>query len=263
MEIKLINKNKDSSQMSLLFKGVNAGFINTLRRVVLESVPTLAIEDIVFKKNDSILYDEVVANRLGLVPIVTDLKSYVLPELCDCQGEGCAQCSVQFSIEKVGPGTVYSGDLKFVDPSIKSVYDNIPIVKLTEGQELIAEGKAVLGKGIEHVKWSPGHCFHRNVPEIKITGDVKDPEAIVDKCPGDIFKVKSGKLVVNDDNLVNYNLAYLNDELGDEIKISLKEDEFVFEIETWKQLQVKEILTQAFKEMDFMIDDFSAHIKEL
>jgi len=247
--------------MSLHLTKTSVGFVNSLRRLILESVPTLAIEDIVFKKNDSILYDEILANRLGLIPLVTDLKSYVLPDKCECQGEGCAQCSVGVTLEKIGPCTVYSGDLKFADPSIKSVYDNIPLVKLMDGQELVIEATAILGKGIEHVKWSPGHCFHRNVPNIEVKGNVENPEEIAMKCSA--LKLKSGKLSVDESALFDYNLAYLDDELGDKIKISLKEDEFVFEIETWKQLQIKEIFNYALRDMNDLTDDFLSQVKEI
>lgn len=263
MDIKLVDKNKDASQMVFLLKGTNVGFVNALRRLVLESVPTLAVEDIVFKRNDSVLYDEIIANRLGLVPLVTDLKSYVLQSQCDCEGEGCAQCSVSFTLAKEGPCIVYSGDMKFADPAVKPVHDNIPIVKLLEGQDIEMEGVAVLGRGREHVKWSPGHCFHRNMSKIEIKGDVEEPEKVAAKFPGDVVKVKSGKLVVDEDRLPHYTLAYLGDELGDNIKISVKDDEFVFEIETWKQLQIKEIMQKAFGEMDYSLDEFSKQLKEL
>ncbi|MBN2880638.1 DNA-directed RNA polymerase subunit D [Candidatus Woesearchaeota archaeon] len=262
MKIELINKNKDESQASFLVKGVTPAFVNTLRRLILEQVPTLAIEDVVFRKNGSILYDEILAHRLGLVPLVTDLKSYVTQDKCECKGEGCAQCSLKITLEKQGPCVVYSGDLKFADPAIKPVFDNIPIVKLLEGQDLSLEATAILGRGKDHTKWAPGYAHFRNVPEVKVVGDVVDPERIASLCHG-LFSVKAGKLEVNQDKLLDYNLAYLDDELGNSVRINLKEDEFIFTIETWKQLSIKDILTESFNCLDSSMDEFAAKIKEL
>ncbi len=65
-----------------------------------EEVPTMAIEDVEFRKNNSILYDEIIAHRLGLVPLKTDLKSYNLPEKCKCKGEGCARFQLTVPIDQ-------------------------------------------------------------------------------------------------------------------------------------------------------------------
>ena len=56
---------------------------------MIDEVPTMAIEDVEFRKNNSILYDEMLAHRLGLVVLKTDLKSYDLLEECTCKGKGC------------------------------------------------------------------------------------------------------------------------------------------------------------------------------
>lgn len=263
MKIEQIERKKDESMATFSISGVSTAFMNTLRRIILEAVPTLAIETVVFKKNGSVLYDEALANRLGLIPIVTDLKSYVLPDKCQCGGEGCAQCTLSITLDKQGPCTVYSGDLKFADPAIKAVSDNIPIVKLLEGQELVFEAVAVLGRGKDHMKWSPGHCYYKFRPKITISGKIEDVEKVVKSCPRNVYKSKSGNLEINKDNLDSCNLCGACTDISDAIRLNESEDEFLLTIETWKQLQIKEIMTSAMNELSSSLDEFSSEFKNL
>ena len=71
----------------------------------------MAIEEVEFIKNDSALFDEVVANRLGLIPLTTDLNTYNEKESCKCSGKGCPLCQVEFSLEAKGPCTVYASEI--------------------------------------------------------------------------------------------------------------------------------------------------------
>src|SRR3989338_5724411 len=131
MEIRVLSNNKEEGKISFIIKDTTPAFANTLRRIMIEEVPTMAIEDVEFSKNNSILYDEMVAHRLGLVPLKTDLKSYNLPEKCKCNGEGCARCQLKFELKAIkGAGTVYASELKSKDPAVKPFYPKMPIVKL-------------------------------------------------------------------------------------------------------------------------------------
>ena len=89
MEVRVLENDKEQGKLSFILKDSNHVFANTLRRLMIDDVPTMAIEDIEFSKNNSILYDEIIAHRLGLVPLKTDLKSYNLPNQCKCEGKGC------------------------------------------------------------------------------------------------------------------------------------------------------------------------------
>jgi len=108
----------------------------------------MAIEDVEVRKNSSSLYDEMIAHRLGLIPLTTDLKSYNLPSECKCEGKGCARCQLVLTLSAKGPGIVYSSSLKSKDPKVKPVFDNFPIVKLLKGQEIELEATATLGTGV-------------------------------------------------------------------------------------------------------------------
>src|SRR3989339_53402 len=120
MDIKLISK--DDNKATLLLLDVNPVVVNTLRRLIMDEVPTLAIEDCEFIKNDSALYDEIIAHRLGLIPLKTDLKSYDKKEDCKCKGKGCSICQVHLSLRAKGPAIVTSSELKAKDAKVKPVF---------------------------------------------------------------------------------------------------------------------------------------------
>ena len=86
-------------------------FVNALRRVMLSELPKLAVENAVIYDNTSALFDEIIAHRLGMVPIPTDLSLLTFKDECVCKGKGCPNCTVRYTLSKEGEGTVYSGDL--------------------------------------------------------------------------------------------------------------------------------------------------------
>lgn len=141
------------------FKDTHNTIVNAFRRIILDEVPTFAIEDVEVVSNDSALYDETLAHRLGLVPLSTDLKSYNFKEDCKCGGVGCALCEVSMSLAQDEDGYVYSDSIKSNDPKIVPVHKKIPITKLIDGQKIELNLTAVLGKGTVHAKWAPAHAY--------------------------------------------------------------------------------------------------------
>jgi DNA-directed RNA polymerases I and III subunit RPAC1 len=53
---------------------VDTSFVNALRRIILSEIPTVALEQIYMWNNSSIIHDEVLAHRLGLIPIQLDAR---------------------------------------------------------------------------------------------------------------------------------------------------------------------------------------------
>ena len=261
MEIKLLEHNKKQNKASFVVKGTTAAYMNTLRKYVLERVPTLAIEDVEFRENSSILYDEVIAHRLGLTPLRTDLKSYSLRETCKCKGEGCARCTVQLTLEGKGPGSVYASDLKSKDSHVKPIYPGTPIVKLLKGQEIELEAKAVLGQGKDHSKWSPGLAYYRHKPIIEAKSQPADPKKLADMYPEKVLEVKNGKLVVNEENALKC-ATYDIFEGIPHLTIKQAEDEFIFTIESWGQLDCDEIMTAAVDIFQQDLEQFAQGLKK-
>jgi DNA-directed RNA polymerase subunit D len=148
-----------ANSVTLQLEGIDRSYANAVRRFCIAEVPSMAIDDVVILENSSVLYDEILAHRLGMVPIKTDLERYNLPEDCDCGNPlGCHKCRVLFVLDAKGRDkvtTVYSGDLVSEDRDVRPVSESIPIVKLAQGQSVKLEAYARLGKGKEHSKWQP------------------------------------------------------------------------------------------------------------
>src|SRR5947199_5491612 len=121
MDIKVLNREQDT--LRFVLSDVSPAFANAIRRIILAEVPVMAIDDVVILENSSVLYDEILAHRLGMVPIKTDLERYILPEKCDCGSPlGCHKCRVLLVLDASAQDkikTVYSGDLVSEDRDIR------------------------------------------------------------------------------------------------------------------------------------------------
>jgi len=136
--------------------GIDVNTANALRRIIISEIPTMAIDTVTFYENSSILNDEILALRLGLMPLKTDLKTYNTVSECTCKGKECAKCTATLTMDIKGPKVVYTKEIKCTDPEIGPVHESIPIAKLTENQALKFEAKAKLGTAKEHAKWQGG-----------------------------------------------------------------------------------------------------------
>ena len=156
MDIKILTKEPET--LRFVLSDASTAFANALRRIMISEVPIMAIDDVMILENNSVMYDEILAHRLGLVPITTD-QSYNLPEVCSCKSElGCEKCRASLSLEieaSEASEVVYSSQLKPENPEVRPVSDKIPIVKLTQGQRIKLEAYARLGRGRVHAKWQP------------------------------------------------------------------------------------------------------------
>ena len=149
---------KDSEKIAIKLKGVPLQYANALRRVCLNGVPVFAIDTVDIIENTSVLPDEGLAHRLGLIPLKTDLKRYNEPSKCDCESEsGCSNCKVLLVLdsgESQETRSVLSSELSSEDDEVKPVSEKIPIVQLAPGQKIKIECYARLGRGTEHAKWN-------------------------------------------------------------------------------------------------------------
>jgi len=147
------------NSVTVQLEGLDRTYANAVRRFCISEVPSMAIDDVVILENSSVLYDEILAHRLGMIPIKTDLERYVLPEKCDCGSPlGCNKCRVLLVLDATGKdkvSTIYSGDLVSEDRDIRPISETIPLVKLARGQTVKLEAYARLGRGKEHAKWQP------------------------------------------------------------------------------------------------------------
>jgi len=209
---------------------------NAIRRSVSE-VPTLAIDEVEIYKNDSALYDEVLAHRIGLVPLVTE-KSM------------SGKTKIDLKLVKSGPCTVYSGDLK---GNAEVVHKNIPLTILGEEHKIELVATAILGLGVQHAKYNPGLCFYRHVIEVKSTPEI---DKLVQKSKGLIKPEKSGSKWICD----------LPEAVVDDIikidKDAVKDtSELVFVVESFGNMPAKDIFTKAVSALQDNLDEFEKSLK--
>ncbi len=242
-------------------------YMNTLRRLLMNEVPVMAVEEVEFRQNSSILYDEIVAHRLGLIALKTDLESYELPEECKCEGEGCEECQVTLTLQKEAGEDeqvmVYADDIESADPEVKPIHQKTPIVQLNPNQKLECEMKAQLGKGEEHAKWSGCHAWFKYYPYVEVEEQPENPEKIAEKFPP-VLEVEEGDLVVNEEALWSHDIIDEEIEEKTEGAVSYEErDDFVFAIETWGPLSVEELIEKAVEIHNDQLDEFQEKLSEV
>ncbi len=172
-------------EIRILITETDASQVNAIRRALIADVPKLAITRVDFSQgvtqdnkgevveSVNVLPDEVLAHRLAMIPIPTNLdEGLVFPDACEnCmdvveKDKGCPMCQVLYTLSARGPAsdaeedfkTVYAGDITTIsDPvfDIRDEHKQIPLTVLAKGQFLEFYAFAVLGRGRDHAKWSP------------------------------------------------------------------------------------------------------------
>ena len=255
MEVKILNKTND--KLIFTINGITPALANTLRRLMMMEVPTLAIDTVEFNKNNSALYDEIIAHRLGLLPLKTDLKSYNLKDECKCKGKGCALCELKLTLKKDGPGFIYAGDLKSSDPKAIPTYPEMPIIELAKKQGLELIATAVLGKGKTHAKFSPGLIYYRGYPMF----NVKDKSKLknLDELK-DVINVKNENIQIKD--ILKWKESYEEILEINDVEVKNSNENFIFFVESWGQLKPEEIVRKSLEIFDEKLDDFSDKLKK-
>eukprot|EP01116_Phalansterium_solitarium_P003805 TRINITY_DN14632_c0_g1_i1.p1 TRINITY_DN14632_c0_g1~~TRINITY_DN14632_c0_g1_i1.p1 ORF type:complete len:371 (+),score=115.02 TRINITY_DN14632_c0_g1_i1:130-1242(+) len=219
-QINIISQSDDELVFDMI--GIDASIANAFRRIMLAEVPTMAIERVFIENNTSVMQDEVLAHRIGLVPIHADPAQFVKRTNFDATAAGTSFDTIVFKLDvtcKKNPNApsdgnappdqlyindkVYSGDLKwepvgaqaeiFADNPIRPVLNDILLVKLRPGQSIKLEAQAELGDGYTHAKWSPvSTASYRLMPDISILKPIMDDEAeeLKKVCPMGVFDIE-------------------------------------------------------------------------
>jgi DNA-directed RNA polymerase subunit D len=251
MKIQIVDRS--GLEMKFLVEGVQPPFANELRRIMMTEIPTMAIEWVDFVKNDSALTDEIMANRLGHVPLKFNKKSYNMTKDCKCEGKGCALCQVKLTLKKKGPGMVYAGDLKSRAKDVEPVFDKTPITELFEGQELEFEAIATLGLGKDHSKWQGAVVGYSNL------FDAKPKASEVRLCENHMFHVKDVKGVRSQPSECAV-CKTTNENSNDFNPI---DDAFVFSVETASGLEAEDIAMDSAEILEEKIKEFDKNLKKL
>lgn len=235
--MELIEKNQNQTTFIVQTK---ESLANAIRRYINE-IDILAIDEVEIFKNDSALFDETVAHRIGLIP----LKS-----------ENSQKKEFELKLSQNKEGIVYSGELK---GSAEVVYEEIPITILNKGQEIEILAKARLGKGSEHAKFSPGILFYRNVSEI--TMDKSFLEKIRKVCLDADIKEKGNKITIKDNKKKSILEVCEGIVEKEKKEYNIEDsDELIVTIESFGQINVKDIFSKAIKELKSDLDEVTKKI---
>ncbi|NLM29765.1 MAG: DNA-directed RNA polymerase subunit D [Methanomicrobiales archaeon] len=252
--------------------GVSTSFANMLRRAMVSEVPTLAIEDVRIYDNTSVLFDEMLAHRLGLIPLRTNLDQYRPRSECTCEGEGCPACTAIYTLSVEGPATVYSSDLIPQDPEAAPAEAEIPIIELDTDQKIVLEAHAVVGTGKEHAKWQAvTACGYKNYPIITVDEKCDGCGMCIDECPRDVLEAGQGKVRVNRARQEFCSLCRLCERaclaggIGTEpaIHIDADENRFIFVVESDGSMPVREIIERALQYIQKRSDDLVDVMNEI
>ncbi|MDR0791114.1 MAG: DNA-directed RNA polymerase subunit D [Methanomassiliicoccaceae archaeon] len=276
MDIEIIEMTERKT--SFVLKDSTPAMANALRRTILTDIPKMAIDKVEFhlgpimvdgKEYESItpLFDEIIAHRLGMIPIPTDLQLFVPQKECSsCGGEGCPSCTIMYSLNKIGPCTVLSGDLMPLgSPDYKVKDEFIPIVELADGQAVLIYTIATMGTAKAHVKWQVANGVgYKYASSIKIdAGRCKHCMKCFAECPKDVFSGDAKKAnVANPRECI---LCRSCERFCEPKAITVVEDDrnFIFRFETDGSLTAEDVLKKAMSLLNEQAQAFGKIVTDL
>ena len=216
----------------------------------------------------SSMFNEIIAHRLGMIPIPTE--EAVINAFRGAIDDEEKQPEIMYSLHKQGPCTVYSGDLEPVDGDKQLEIKNatIPIVKLTETQAILVYAKAKIGTADVHSKWQTVVAPRFYEARTMTVTEGKDSAKILELVGKSKFK-KSGKKYKIEDPLEvekamkKIEKLWIEGDESDCVELSINEGQYIFEYETTGALTAKLALEQALKELKEHFEEFSSKLEKL
>ena len=236
-----------------LVRGITPAFANGIRRAMIADVPTFSIDRLRVVENSSVMFDEQIGLRLGLVPLTTPADEFEIGD------------EVTLALDVEGPSreeatetvTAYSGDIVSSDELVQPADDNIPIIDLKAGQRLEVEADAVLDRGREHAKHQGGVAVgYRHLQRVNVVGDKGE---FADDEPHILRGVieEDGELIPTDEFDNDLTERYP----GKELEVEDVPNAFVFSVETDGSLTVDEIVTRAVDSLRDRADELRESVQ--
>ncbi|KAI8612509.1 DNA-directed RNA polymerase [Chytriomyces sp. MP71] len=276
---KVVVSKKEADNLEFDLIGLDASIANAFRRCLISEVPTVAIENVFVLNNTSIVHDEILAQRLGLVPIkvdprlfqfkaldeeATDLNTLVFKMSVKAKPISKATKAEHGDIIADDNTNVLSKDLiweaqgdqeyRLAEDPPRPVHNDIVLAKLRPGQEIDLEVHCQKGIGKEHAKWSPvATASYRLLPEIQILSPIIGADAVkFQKCFSEgvveIFKNSNGEKearVINARKDTVSREVLRHKEFDGKVRLTRVRDHFIFNIESTGILPPEMLFTEA------------------
>ena len=236
---------RDDRSARVLIRGLTPAFANGIRRAMIADVPTFSIDTVRFLENSSVMFDEMIGLRLGLVPLTTPLDEFELGD------------TVTLSLDVSGPATAYSGDLESAEPLVVPADENVPIIELKEGQTLALEADAVLASGTDHAKHQGGVSVgYRHLQRISIEGDRGEFDDEEPQILRGVVETPEGEVVVTDEFDNDLTARY------PDVEVSVEDvpGAFVFHVETDGSFTATELILHAIDSLEARADELRTKV---
>jgi DNA-directed RNA polymerase subunit D len=259
MNVKVIEKKGE--KLVFLLEDTTPAFANALRRIMISEIPVLAIEWMDLRMNNSVMFDEMVAHRLGLIPLEFDPGKFNFKAGCKCEGKGCPLCQVVFVIERTGPCIVHSSDMKSSNKEVKPTSPDFPVAELLENQELKLDAVAELGVGRTHAKFQAANVSYNYYPEIEIVDEEKAKKALA-ACPKDLLVKKGAKMVISDP--IACDVCRICENASDNgIVVKTDPSKLIFRVESISGLDPEYIVAKAAEILMEKASEFQKELKKI
>ena len=248
---------RDDRSARFVVRPITPAFANGIRRAMIADVPTFSIDSVRVIENSSVMFDEQIGLRLGLVPLTTPIGEFDIGD------------EVTLSLDIKGPGredpdgtkTAYSGDLISSDGLVQPADENVPIIDLKADQRLEVEADAVLDVGREHTKHQGGVAVgYRHLQQVEVAGEksefdddepqilrgVIEEQAASDAVPIDGETPQNGDLVPTDRFGNDLSARYP----GKELEVTDVENAFVFQVETDGSFHVDDLVLSGIQTLE-------------
>ncbi|CED85365.1 dna-directed rna polymerases i and iii 40 kda polypeptide [Phaffia rhodozyma] len=295
LQVKIAHISETTCEFDLV--GIDSSIANAIRRVLISEVPTVAIEDVFVYNNTSIIQDEVLSHRLGLIPLQVDPRKIKMKGADSPNDQNTIVMGLQVACERnreakkgeTDPSLLYINDCVYASDLVwkpagrqettfgtntpRSVVDDVLIAKLRPGQSIELDVHAVKGIGKDHAKFSPvATASYRLLPHIIIKEPIPSSDAdefaacftpgVVSVETDSKTKQKTVKVVEPRKDTVSREVLR-HDKFKDKVELTRIRDHFIFSIESVGAYQPEDLLPEAINVLLGKIDSVESSLKAL
>ena len=230
---------RDDRAARFVVRGLTPALANGFRRAMIADVPTFSIDTVQIVENTSVMFDEVISLRLGLIPLTTPLDDFEIGD------------TVTLALDVEGPATAYSGDIESADELVQPADDNIPIIELKEGHRLEFEADAVLETGKDHAKQQGGVAVgFRHLQTVTVGDDIGEFDEQEPEILRGAIETEEGIVLTE---AFDHDLT--NKYPGKELTVEDVPGAYVFHVETDGSVDVEELVLRAAESLGTRADE--------